>query len=116
MKYILIICLVFGGYSVYSKYQANKFESELGSSVVKIYGNDSCKYTKATLSYLESAGIEYQYRNIENTAYYTEMLSKMESHGMNTNRIEIPTLEIGGKLFVDPTEDVISTEYNSSKI
>ena len=108
--------MVFGGYTFYSKYQTNKFEPELGYSVVKIYGNDSCKYTKATLAYLESSGIEYQYRNIENKEYYTEMLSKMQNQGMNINRIEIPTLEIGGELFVDPAEDVISKEYQNSKI
>ena len=111
MKYILLIALAFGGFLFYSNFESKNNLSASATSVIKIYGANSCKYTVNTLDFLDSADINYQYLNVKNNEHLTEMIAKMESHGMDTTRLEIPLLEIGGKLFIDPAEEVISREY-----
>ncbi len=116
MKYILVIALIYGGYNWYTKYQLNSFEPVLGAEVVKIYGTNSCKYTRETLAFLDSKGIEYQYRDVKNSEIYAEMRLRMEQEGFKTNRYEIPTLDIGGNIFVDPSNEKIMREYQKSSI
>jgi len=113
MKYLLMLCLAFGAYKYYTDYSVPNYTPEAGDEVIKIYGTNSCKYTRETLAFLDSKGMKYQYRDVNEQESFQEMLSKLESKGMSTSRLEIPTLDIGGKLFIDPSERVITKEYAS---
>ena len=71
---------------------------------VKMFTTTWCGYCKGTKRYLESKGITYEEIDIEQHPEYGEAIEQ-ETGGYRT----VPTLEIGGKLYVNPSRSELDS-------
>jgi mycoredoxin len=68
------------------------------ATTVKMFTTTWCGYCKGTKRYLDSKGVTYEEIDIEQHPEYGEKIEQ-ETGGFRT----VPTLEIGGKLYVNPS-------------
>ena len=69
------------------------------STTVKMFTTTWCGYCKGTKRYLDSKGVIYEEIDIEQFPEYGEQIEQATG-GFRT----VPTLEIGGKLYVNPSK------------
>ncbi len=67
------------------------------ANTVKMFTTTWCGFCKGTKRYLDSKGVAYEEIDIEELPEYGERIEK--ETGFRT----VPTLEIGGKLYVNPS-------------
>jgi glutaredoxin len=67
---------------------------------IRVYGTDSCPMTKASLLYLDSQAIPYEYIDIEENAEAAEWV---RAH--NAGKERKPTIEIGKQILVEPSDE-----------
>lgn len=67
------------------------------ANTVKMFTTTWCGYCKGTKRYLDSKGVTYEEIDIEQFPEYGERIE--QATGFRT----VPTLEIGGKLYVNPS-------------
>ena len=67
------------------------------ANTVKMFTTTWCGFCKGTKRYLDSKGVAYDEIDIEEFPEYGERIEK--EAGFRT----VPTLEIGGKLYVNPS-------------
>lgn len=68
------------------------------ANTVKMFTTTWCGFCKGTKRYLDNKGVAYEEIDIEQHPEYGEQIEK-ETGGFRT----VPTLEIGGKLYVNPS-------------
>ena len=68
------------------------------ATTVKMFTTTWCGFCKGTKRYLDSKGVTYEEIDIEQHPEYGEKIEQ-ETGGFRT----VPTLEIGGKLYVNPS-------------
>lgn len=108
MKQLIILALiVFGGYKAYQHYDNGGFTSGPSIGFVTIYGHDNCPVTTRTLKELRKANVEYDYRDITNKPIMDGLIADMKYQNLNTRVIDLPVLDIHGKLYVRPSIDGI---------
>jgi mycoredoxin len=67
------------------------------ANMVKMFTTTWCGFCKGTKRYLDSKGVAYEEIDIEEFPEYGERIE--QETGFRT----VPTLEIGGKLYVNPS-------------
>ena len=69
-------------------------------TTIRVYGTDSCPMTKASLLYLDSQAIPYEYIDIEENVEAAEWV---RAH--NSGKERKPTIEIGKQILVEPSDE-----------
>lgn len=69
---------------------------------VFVYGRDGCGYTRRMRSQLDSAGIRYSYKTIDDRSVADSLHKKMRSAGVNTRRYNLPVVEVNAYILVRP--------------
>ena len=67
---------------------------------IKVYGADWCSMTKRTLAHLDGQGIPYEYVDIDRDRSAASWVA-----AQNDGREKKPTLDIGGYVMAEPTND-----------
>ncbi len=67
-------------------------------ATVKVFGADWCSMTKRTLAHLDHLGVPYDYVDIDN-----DEASRKWVAAQNNGREKKPTLDILGKILVEPS-------------
>jgi mycoredoxin len=67
------------------------------ANTVKMFTTTWCGFCKGTKRYLDTKGVAYEEIDIEQFPEYGERIEK--ENGFRT----VPTLEVGGKLYVNPS-------------
>jgi mycoredoxin len=75
---------------------------------IRVYGTDSCPMTKASLLYLDSQAIPYEYIDIEEDA---EAAAWVRAH--NGGKERKPTIEIGKQILVEPSDGELQESVRS---
>jgi mycoredoxin len=75
---------------------------------IRVYGTDSCPMTKASLIYLDSQAIPYEYIDIEENA---EAAAWVRAH--NGGKERKPTIEIGRQILIEPSDEELEDSVRS---
>jgi mycoredoxin len=75
---------------------------------IRVYGTDSCPMTKASLLYLDSQSIPYEYIDLEENAEAAEWV-----RAQNGGKERKPTIEIGRQILVEPTDAELEQSVRS---
>ncbi len=67
---------------------------------VKVYGADWCSMTKRTLAHLKERGVKFEYIDIDNNREAAKWVAQQ-----NGGKEKKPTLDIGGTVLSEPTND-----------
>jgi len=78
---------------------------------VFVYGRDSCGYTKRMRAQLDSAGIGYSYKAIDDEKVADELHNKMRSAGVDTRRYNLPVVEVNAYILVRPDIGEVTDLY-----
>jgi glutaredoxin len=82
---------------------------------VIVYGRDTCAYTSATRSALETAGIVFTYRSIDVAANATEMWEKVFATSWYTGgSVGLPVVDVDGAVLERPSLAEIQSLLASS--
>src|SRR5690625_2012048 len=71
-------------------------------SNVFLYGRDSCGDTQRMRSQLDSAGIHYRYKTIDDRQVADSLHKRMRSAGVSTRRYNLPVVEVNTYILVRP--------------
>jgi len=75
---------------------------ESPSEKLIVYGSTNCSHCKVFIKKLDSAGIDYDFRNVhESDDYYMEVHKKLKEAKYTSGRY--PVLDINGKIHVSAT-------------
>jgi glutaredoxin len=77
-------------------------------TTIRVYGTDSCPMTKASLLYLDSQAVPYEYFDIEENAEAAEWV---RAH--NSGKERKPTIEIGKQILVEPSDEELERSIRS---
>ena len=94
-----------------AKKQPSKPPAAKKASKIVIYGMATCDLTKAMKKNLASKGIAYTYRDVDNDAAAQEMFTKAEAAKPRIIDIDLPVVEINGKVFICPTPQQVLSAH-----
>jgi len=72
---------------------------------VVVYGTDWCGDTKRTRTVLSALGVAYRYVNVDDDPEAERRIA-----GWNSGRAELPTLDYGGLVSVNPSPDMLKKQ------
>lgn len=78
---------------------------------VFVYGRDGCGYTRRMRSQLDSAGIHYSYKTIDDRQVADSLHEKMRSAGVSTRRYKLPVVEVNAYILIRPGIDEVIDLY-----
>lgn len=80
-------------------------------SQVKVFGTDTCEMTQDTREYLDRLGVIYDYIDIE-----ADRAAAQWVRGQNGGKERTPTLDIAGKILVEPGDAQLEQVLRSKQI
>lgn len=98
---ILAATAVYTLWNMNSTAQISGIDTPAGQYVF-VYGRDSCGYTRSIRRQLESAGVHYRYKAIDNRQVADALHHKMRSAGVDTRRYNLPVVEVNTYILVRP--------------
>ena len=75
---------------------------------VKIYGADWCEDTQRTREHLETLKVPYDYINVDHDKAAEAWIKEQ-----NKGKRQTPTVDLGGKVLVEPTNDAVDEALKS---
>ncbi len=87
----------------------NEVEVYSASSSVIVYGRDTCSLTTSLKSQLDAEGIDYTYKNIDESDAYSEMWEKVQAASWYTagSSVGLPIVDANGTVLERPSVDDI---------
>lgn len=112
----LFVAFVIGYIFLFKGDAAGKLEGfdTPASPYVIVYGRDTCSITRSMRKDLESRGIEYNYRKIDDAAVADNLHRKMESLGISTRQYNLPVVEVNARILIRPDVSVVMDAFASN--
>ena len=76
---------------------------------VKVYGADWCSLTQDTLEFLDHAGVDYEYINIEQDPEAREWVKQQ-----NDGKEKKPTVQIGDTILSEPSDEELESVLSAA--
>jgi glutaredoxin len=106
MKNLIIVALlILGGNQLYNQINLGKVEPEYDHSYVVIYGRNSCGWTNKMRKHLAVQGIDFEYRQIDESVVANHIHQRMNSSGIDTRHYLLPVVEVNGNIQIRPELD-----------
>lgn len=98
---VLVIIAVTAVYALWDMNRAARISGidTPAGQYVFVYGRDGCGYTRRMRSQLDSAGIRYSYKTIDDRSVADSLHKRMRSAGVSTRRYNLPVVEVNAYIF-----------------
>jgi hypothetical protein len=103
MKHLIFLALLaFAGYKTWERFDKPELGPLYDVPYVVVYGRESCGYTAETLDALERAGIDAEFRSVEDRPAADELHARMGLAGLDTSYYLLPVVDLNNSLSIRP--------------
>jgi glutaredoxin len=78
-------------------------------NTIKVYGANWCHDTVRTREQLDRLGVVYEYINVDKDAAAKQWITQQ-----NNGKQKTPTVDLGGKILIEPTNEEMEAALRSS--
>ena len=78
---------------------------------IKVYGADWCSMTTRSISFLESAGVDFEYVDVEKNPEASAWVKK-QNHGKEKK----PTIDVDGQILSEPSNNELRDALVSKQL
>ncbi len=76
-----------------------------------VYGRDACGRTRSLIQQLDSNGLSYTYKIVDETAVHAELIPRMKQAGIDTRNFSLPVVDVNGNICLNPALETVASYY-----
>ncbi len=111
-KLLAVVFIGLGAHLAWGKLRVHVFPLEpvYQKPYVIVYGRDNCAFTRAMRRDLESRGVPYVYKVIDEEHAHDEIVGRIRQSGLS-DQFTLPAVDVNNEILLHPSSDDVARKY-----